>query len=756
MGYDISNIIIIGPKNYPLYRFDNRSIVLNSLSGVFSVDVIGNELSVDTFSVTIRYDPTQQLVYAPVDTDGYLTTNPALYGLQTVAGRDYMTELPYGTPVFWYCDGKFFTKGYLQSCERIGKYAWKLTAISGIGLLANEYHEGGVYNYVKAGSIISDIIGDTFPHRIFSDVTNTRVNGWLPYDTRRNNLHRILFALGVALVKGTDAYDYLFTYLREEDEPPTIPDGRIALGGSVKFNLPATQADIAEHAYFQTANDPTETLYENTDETDRQIHTVVFDAPHYDLEASGGLVIHSSGANVARVSGGGVLTGKKYTHTERLVTETTGAASAPQTKTVESNGLISTLNSRNVALRVLSYFSSAKTVKAKLLYNGEKTGQQYSFNDPFGDAMTGFLQKMSFGVTSLKAAECEFVEGYAPAWQGNFYNNRVFITTSGTWEAPEGVRNIRIVLVGGGSGGDGGYNGADGMGGDDMEYVRHAEVGEVGNMGWRYSGGDQPAAAGGEGGASGTAGTVFVEDYEIEEGETLTFAIGAGGAGGAVQGGAGSAGSPTSVSSTSVNASSDDGDVLTNGYYDPFVQKTFGAPGVDGVAGADGGQTDLENLFSTNGKDGFAGGDLDTRAGGAGGVGVAVDLKDLVPSYGIPRGVADVQMSGGGGGGAAYGANGGAGGNWNLITGETWEDYHPQGGAGGDGADAVAPASAYYGGGGNGGNGGGGGGNAGGSSVWWDDPWSITGFVPVVNYGGSGGAGTAGRAGGAGCAIIYY
>lgn len=767
MSYDIQNVIYVGSYTYPLYRFDNTDIVLNSLSGVFSIDVVGNELSVDTYSFTVRYVPLAPLVYAPAGAGGYLTPGGELYGLQTVEGRNYMTELPYGTPVYWFTgggadDGEFVCKGYLQSVDRLGKFAWKLTVVSGVGLLANSYHEGGLYQNTPFADIMSEIIGGTWGFGVSAELEDLPVNGWLPYDTRRNNLHRLLFAVGAALRRGDrDNADYIAAFLHDDDDPPEIPDARIALSGTVKYTLPATAAEITEHAFFETATDVSETLYDNVAGSDPGEHTVIFDAPCHDLTATGSMAILRSGVNFAVVSGQGILTGEKYTHTTKLITQGSGAAGTALVKRVTDNCLISALNSRSVAERVLAYFRSAKAVNAKILRINEECGGLYTFSDPFGDATKGFLQKMTLGITTITAAQCEFVEGYVPTGQGNYYNNRAFITATGDWTVPDGVKHIRIVLVAGGAGGDGGYHGEDGRGGDisnggDMEYRNNTETGD---RGWQYPGGDQPAARGGAAGNAGSAGKIFIADYDnVTPGETLSFVIGYFGTGGVVQGGTGTPGGATSVSGA-ISATSEDGTVMPYGYLDPFSNNVFGAPGTDGHQGGDGGLTDTIDTYAWHGTAGLPGGDCDTYTGGAGGAGIDGDAADLDPNWGPPHTAAYVKASGGGGGGAAWGHNGVPGVQGVLATpGPEWTYDYPMGGKGGDGANAISPEIPYYGGGGNGGNGGGGGGNAGGCWYGWETgDYPVAGAViPRVNVGGVGGKGTAGSHGGAGCAIIYY
>lgn len=774
----LQNDIYIGSVAQPLYHYSNRSIEMGTPSGLFSVDTIGNELSIDTFSLSIRWRFDTELIYAPKGKDGYLDTNDKLYrtagqyynfiprnsdALVDANGayfrswggknaKDYLSELEYGTPVFWYVTNSFFTKGYLKSVERIGKYEWKLTCISGVGLLDTQYHVGGLYNGETVYQIAQSIIGGAFSFTMASDVKATEVYGHLPYDTARNNLHRLLFSCGASLVRNNASTDYSIKFINA-GSPVSVPQSRIAMGGSVNTQLPTNVVEVTEHAYAAYETDEEQTLYDNTRSgmTTAIDTIVVFQDPMHDIEASGNLTIAESGVNYAIVNGVGVLTGKKYTHTERVVT--LGSGTPPRTKRVTDNHLISFINSNNVARRILNYYASARTIKSKIILNNEKCGNNLSITDMFGDSTTAFLEKMTVLVTSVKGANCELVEGFVPGHYGNNYANRVFISASGTWTVPSGVTRIRLVLIGGGQGGQGGYSGAAGMGGykdygGDMSDSSGESAG-----GWYYKyvfyyNGNQPAALGGNGGNGGSGGKVIVLDVDVTEGEVVTFSIGTGGTGGTggvgssdkrnAAGTIGSDGSDTTATSTSIGELSSANGSNEYGYTDAITGETFGVAGNTGTKGGNGGQTDTNSLYADGGYSGMAGADVGGYAGGAGG-----------GAYNYSSSHATRGASGGGGGGAAVGANGTSGtagarsGSWGL-----------QGGSGGTGATALSPAKSSYGNGGTGGNGGGGGGNAGGASAW--DEYDTPSYQPLAGNGGNGGSGSVGGEGGDGCVIILY
>lgn len=744
MDYSIPNVITIGAKDYPLYRFDNSNIVSGSINGVFSVDTIGDELSIDTFRFSVRYDPTGgDQIYAPVGRDGYELTDGAVYALNSAEGRAYMRELQYGTPVYWYCDGEFFSKAYLESVERISKYSWTIVCTSGVGLLANSSHAGGVYTGQTVAEVAAEIIDSTFPYTVDEDAGSVTVRGWLPFDTKRANLHKLLFATGVSLLRGDIDTDYRLGFIKDAQTPATIDAGRVSVTGRTQFTLPATAVDVTEHSYFQTLQDQDEQLYDNTTGVAADRLTITFDSPHYDYQTTGSLVVVDSGVNYATVSGVGVLTGKRYSHTTMLIRE--GNDTRLTKRVNDTNGLISSLNSRSVAQRALSYFKSAETIESKLLLQAERCGLVYNLTDSFGEPAKAFLRQIVVNPTGLKAAVCTFVEGYTPTGQGNYYNNRVQISSDGAWTVPQGVERIRLVLIGGGTGGDGGFDGESGQSPDQFYFVEDDPDEYIGTQGYKYSPEYQIEPLGGAAGAGGDQGLILSVDVQVSEGEILTFTIGTGGAGGTANGGNGSAGSATTVSSLAITASSNDG-ALVSAYVDPITQDMFAYAGVSGIKGGDGGLTDSFDLESYRGGDGYNGGDAGQNVGGTGGVGKIHEDIGLPPQY--DRYYYD--GSGGGAGGAAFGADGSAGGVASVTLVGNPPTAYVYFANGGNGADAAPPDAVTYGCGGNGGHGGGAGGNGAGGGL------HTLYYTTRNSAGGTGGHGSAGGAGGNGCAIIYY
>lgn len=763
----LPNEIFIGSLTEPQYYFKNHNLMLGGAKGSFNLDILGNELSIDQFTFEIRYDENAPMAYSPTNADVYLDTNNKIY-LVIPTGRipqsKYLTDVEYATPVWWFVNSNRMAKGYVKSIERKARYVWQITCMSGIGLLEDKMHVGGIYNGALCRNVLSDIVNGAFEYGITNEVGNTRIYGWLPYDTARNNLHRLLFAVGASLKQGVNV-DYNVVYL--SPNTVSVPPSRIALGGSVQMQSPATGAEITEHGFSSLASDTVVSLYDNTQgDVGAADHlTVTFNEPMHDLTPTGTLTINESGVNYVIVSGTGTLSGKRYTHSKSIVAVGDTTSDKRNVKRVEENCLVSAANSWNVAQRILSYFQSAKTVKAKILLNNEKPGQNLAMTDAYGDDVNAYLSKMEVLVTTVKGANCELIEGYTPDYNGNNFTNRLLVDADGTWTVPDGVTMIRIVLVGGGTGGTGGYDGKRGMGGrpdpffptsSQFSYDNDADLGL---FAWYWNGSNQNPIPGGEAGKPGASGNILVATVAVEPGEVLTFDIGTGGTGGAKNGGTGTAGLPTSVSSSAGwTLTSADGVPSEIGYRDVIGNITVALPGEAGHQGGSGGMADTVDLTACKGGDGLSGGSVGTWRGGKGGNGHTWDLIGGIHAK-------PCKISAGGGGGAAWGADGSDGGAAEKLSNTGYGWYRS--GKPGNGANAVSPDKPTYGCGGGGGNGGGSGGNCAGMTGYYTDGTNpVDAFSigwgddapnpPAQDAGGKAGSGSVGGDGGDGCGLIYF
>lgn len=709
MGAD--KILIGADRSAPLYSFSTENPKeVKRLSCVLSSALSGDELAIDQLLPTVYSEVVLRVPFVPSGSSGLITSD----GKQFMAypGDVPLEQLPYGTPVWYYSNNALMGKFYLKRALRSGKFWVDITAVSAIGILDGQKHYGGIYTGQKFRDVAADIIGGSVSFSCASEVQDIQIYGWLPVDTRRNNLHQLLFSCGVAVAKDADG-NMVFGF-PDTSTTKSIPDGRIFLNGSVDHMTPATRVEVTEHAFMRLPSDETVILYDNTDGTGAADHTLIIfqEAPVYDLQVSGSLRIIESGVNYAVVSGTGVLTGRKYTHTTKVISRESDAVGDQKTVSPRNDiTLINVANSSNVAKRVLSYYASARTISADIKVDGEKPGDQISFSNPFGEPETAFLSSMDINASSFLRAACELVTGYVPVGQGNNYTHVAVLTGSGTWSIPKEARKkCRAVLIGGGNGGEAGLKGED-------------SCGDLNNN-------VDPPGKGGEPGAPGLGGKILSVEVDLTGMTSIAYSCGAGGKRGihgdtptpAEEGGDTTFGPYTSA----------DGERSASGCANLFSGDIYGLAGKEGVPGGSG----RHNNQTTDEADITLEYQGTTYISGVNGQ--TVIEEEPVRCGGI----------GGGGGGPAAGSDGGPGGNGKASYNNGNGDG--EGGDGGKGANAVPPPDvSQYGCGGNGGHGGGGGGQPG-QGIHSKAAYRSEGAD------GLGGEGSDGSDGAPGCIALYY
>lgn len=738
------NQILVGSLSNPAATYTGDDI--HNIAGHFSSAIIGDTLSIDTLELEVGLARAEGgYLYS---SDNYQLTTRNNEPL-TVEGGEVPAEqtLQDGTPLYWLHRGVLKGKFYVQGYKRVGMKRYQVTAYSAIGLLEKTKHVGGIYTGEPVGDVLSEIIVGIFPYSLSSDVSAQRVYGWLPYDSGRNNLHKILLALGINVTKNA-AGDVYFEFV-SGGTAVTVPQDRVFLeGGSVNRESVASRIDVTEHTFAALDAAETVTVFDNTDASGAADHKLVIfsDAPVHSLAASAGITIHESNANYAILSGVGTVTAKKYAHLTQIMSAENPDAPIENVKGVSSNTLINPFNSYNVLQRLYDYYTRSDTIGADIKITTELPNQLLSLTDAFREQRTAWLKSMDFRATTFIRASAQLVADYTPGHTGNLYTAVARIAGTGTWTVPQGVERIRLVLIGGGSGGSGGYDGTDGYGGEETwgGDLKWLDTGST--RGYYYNPAKTEAGKGGAPGTPGTPGKVYAADINVTAGSTISIVGGAGGAGGARNGGVGSPGGATTAVFGAQTYSSANGIEPVSGVPDLISGEIYGQQGLPGLAGGNGGiTTATDGGIGVDGGDGLPGSGTGIWSGGAGGAGAVDDAR---PQY-----IGDLVASGGGGGGAAYGHNGTPGEDGQAYT-ECAYDYRMFGGSGGSGATADAPETPNFGSAGGAGHGGGGGGNGGGGRSY-TDTWSADCYA-LAGYPGSGGHGSDGGDGGTGIALIYY
>lgn len=597
----------------------------------------------------------------------------------------------------------------VQNIERVAPRLYKLSATSTLGLLTEDLHYGGIYTGETVKSVVASICG-TVPYIVKSSLQDVKLYGWLPIAAPRDNLAQVLLAVGATLKTDLDGIlriEPLWDGISRE-----VDADRMYVESSVAYTAPVTSVVVTEHQYIRGGEE--KSLYEGTA---LEGDVITFNEPMHSLTADGFRIL-AQGANWAKLSAGtGALRGKSYIHNTREVIKPVLSGQEPNVKTVKDATLVSLVNSEAVANRLKNFYQWRETIDAPIVYHGEQPGDRIAIYHPFDKGgVVSCLQSADISLSNTLKAQGKSLVGFVPEQVDNFdyYDTREVILSDGEWTVPEGVESIRVVLIGGGQGGYSGLRGKDG---------NHGSSGSNGG-------------AGGGGGVGGIGGNIYQFSAEVTPGQRYKIVIGKGGAGGQYSPSGSSPGN-FGGNSTFGGETSASGSSSVAGFTDITTQDVYATSGGAGQGGGDGGKGGTSK--TTVALNGQSKNDALSGAVYAGGNGASTRIF-YWPS------IIDSVAGGGGGGGAAIGEKGGDGTEGDFIGDAS--NVRTNGGIGGNGGDALAPAkSRVRGGGGTGGNGGGGGGGGG---------VATGGVQNFPGVGGSGGSGSPGGSGTDGAVIIYY
>lgn len=827
----MESVLIIGEEDSPilmLYNADFESVEMNH-----SVDITGSELPIDTLTINMYASKQgvyrmlnfnrglmtvdgKYLLAAGgmrlLTSDGFpddrvITGYVSLsasggYFLYDVNGEKLMTPITedvadvwmrmfsgisYGTPVLYRAIQNYEKideetgeitgtetitdefQFYWSTFERVGRYAFTLTAISAIGLLDNLESNGMMCENVSMSDVLRSILELTYSgterdeernqdvyrytsgnaiYFIDENVAGLRIYGWLPAESKRENLHRLLISTGTIAMrrgKGTWFTVLPITAIELEKEQTFI-------GGTVTYNRGISKISLQEYSYMQYADTAPVVLYDNTDGSNLTgLTKIVFqNAPVFGLKASGALTIHSSNCNYATVSGVGQLTGFPYSVITNAITKGDDSASQNQTATIDSVATINYLNSQNVIGRLFAIYNSLEEAGVDITRRRVDAGSLIDFYDAYGKRVKGYIISANTKSTTFMRSTCQIYVFENPEkivdYFGNQWGYSYILSGNGLFTIPDNLdgQSLRAVLISGGAGGSSGFHGNKSDDNSEAE-----------------------AASGGDG---GNGGSLFSYDFTGVAGKVYAFSCGEGGTAGISTDETDSEGKYISnlgeQGATTFLGNAADGIVATldvpnnsNGYKDIITSKVYASRGDKGVSGglATTADENLQELLSRN--NGESQGDVhnnevrnyvyspwDGRRWISGDIGTSMKYYNDKVRNSMRFGF------GGMGGGAAIGNPGNSEERQEILGGNgTASNNYGHGGTGGTGATAkpIFGRELHYGDGGSGGHGGGSGGRGG---SYKDDPeWDDTG----VAESGEGGFGSDGEQGADGCIIVY-
>lgn len=555
-----------------------------------------SSLPVDTLTVTVVDE--RHWGFPLANADDQLLYICEGYPIVTKLSDENLGDYQYGSVVRYYHSGNLVGKFYLEKIEQIGKWDWKFSCVSDMGMLVSSDHYGGLYTGQKAKDVIADVIGGVIPYTLEESLQNVEIYGWLKKASRRDNLRDVLFAIGAQVVRDANGEAVFQPYEAEPHPYAILPSTFYKTGSSVNNGTPATQAILTEHAYAARTTDETETLYDGEIVGEDLITPkgakvngiiVVFDEPHYDLEVSSAQLLEY-GVNYAVLgsSAYGSLIGKKYTHTQRTLVRDGKATGVPNVVRSSKCTLVNIRNSPSVADRLIAFYGYATKVTVDMVITTEKPGDFVSFIDPYGRPMYGYIQSLEITMSKVMKARATIICGFIPPVDVPMYLHHEFFFSNATWTVPEGVTSVRVVCIGGGPGGPSGAPGGSGKIGRSYTLGPHKLWGS--NKYYYQTYNEIAPGMGGEGGAGSEGaegGKVYSNTIKVTPGQQIAIVIGQGGEGGVCDGTNVVAGNP-GTATTFGDLSSESGASIPNGYLEEITGKTYAGKGETGVAGGAG------------------------------------------------------------------------------------------------------------------------------------------------------------------------
>jgi len=565
----------------------------------------------------------------------------------------------------------------------------------------------------------------SFPNTVDTNIANTLsfeeqtdkaiVVGVIPETTKRDALHQLMFACGICMKQNTDG-NFTFSYLL--GTATNIPDTSIFDTGDISYDNSVNRLNITTYEVSSSNYDPSkfETVFTNVGSdvvpsgaNITSLGDTPWDIYENDSEESG--TYFSNGLTVFYT---GVITlqGLPCSVLEHKYTWDIANPYGKRSLDVSGCKLITPSNVDVVGEKLTAYYENFTKVTNDIIYSGERCGDKFDFTSPFGETVNAYLSHMSMTAYGFIRANCEFIAGFTPPASVGGYHNVKLLIGSGNFTLPENIKfPLKIVLIGGGQGGSSGASGENGTVLDKQD-----GSGNGGN--------------GGNGGSGGNGGKVYSITLRESSLKTFPYKCGVGGKGGV----AGTDNTPgESGGDTTFGVySSNQGNILSNGYEDTVTYTTYAVPGENGINGGKGGSVERYPIMT--GRYAFYYSSAEDTLNAAGGN----TSDELIVS-------SRIVSSGAGGGGAAYNSDGGD------ATSPARNGTKVTNASGGAGANADTPHAVIaqtYGSGGLGGHGGGGGGASG--------TGNTSGYTFTAGKAGQGGKGSNGGNGIDGCVLIFY
>lgn len=298
--------------------------------------------------------------------------------------------------------GVFFVQSYTRTSERF----YQVSAEDYIGLLDAVRFTGGIYTSKNAYELLTEIFElANVPFEMDEALQSEAVTGWIPFDTCREAVRQICFAIGAAV--DTSLSDKVRIFVPTDTVVHSFPLSEIMQGQTlVDRDKRLTEVRLTLHGY--ASGSQSKTVYDASKSGTGSSILVEFSAPMHGLTITSGTIVES-GANYAIInaSSGCILTGTLYDHTTATISmknPLTNAGDPANAVAVENMTLTSVDNAAARLQSIYDYYVVQGTIDSSLVlaYPGgnvmAKPGDMIELATPYAGIQTARLESARYAL----------------------------------------------------------------------------------------------------------------------------------------------------------------------------------------------------------------------------------------------------------------------------------------------------------------------------------------------------------------------
>lgn len=376
-----------------LFEGDN----LISANLLEQVNLLSDELSINTLDF---------VVYS--DDDRFNILNPqGVYA--TLQQRQELN-------VYQNKNGVFTNFGtfYIDNWQSKNDNKMEFRGIDLIGLLDKTTFDGGMYFNITAEDLIEEIFEsaniDNSLYNIQEELKNILMSGYIPVCTHREALQQVLFTIGA--IANCARNDIIEIGTMREEQPVQISKSNVFKGTrEIEQGEIVTGVLLQSHNYTQGTEQ--KKLFEG--ELQAGKHKITFNNPSFGITCTGG-TLQSSNANfvIINVSSAGnvVVNGYEYidnTQDVLVLNNNLIGNEKSNVLTIDSVYLINSSNAQAIGQRIINYYNGRYTTKFKFILGEEKTADNISLEESYGNVLEGYITELDIDLTGGYVASSEIV-----------------------------------------------------------------------------------------------------------------------------------------------------------------------------------------------------------------------------------------------------------------------------------------------------------------------------------------------------------